>query len=177
VPSVSRPSNGKSHTSFPYPGHETTEGRETSHELLNILDVPDLAYFSDGRDVVGVRFNVALGDDVPQELSPGDPEGAFIRVQLDVEPPEVVEGFFHFSLCAFFVPFSYLTRSSCILVSRPAPVVFFLDFSLGLLQLCSHLWPDALVLSSAHREIFWLPGFIVLQPVWFMPVHLILLEA
>jgi hypothetical protein len=83
VPSVSRPSNGKSHTSFPYPGHETAEGRETSHELLNILDVPDLAYFSDGRDVVGVRFNVALGDDVPQELSPGDPEGAFISLMLN----------------------------------------------------------------------------------------------
>jgi hypothetical protein len=45
---------------------------------LNILDVADLAYFSDGRNLVGVHFDVMLGDDVPQELSLGDPEGAFL---------------------------------------------------------------------------------------------------
>jgi hypothetical protein len=38
-----------------------------------------------------------LGDDVTQELSPGDPEGAFFWVQLNVEPPEVVDGFFQVS--------------------------------------------------------------------------------
>jgi hypothetical protein len=38
---------------------------EASHEPLNVLDVPDLAYFSDGRNLVGVYFDVALGNDVP----------------------------------------------------------------------------------------------------------------
>jgi hypothetical protein len=79
---------------FPHPGHEVAEGYKASHELLNVLDVPDLAYFSDGRNLVGVRFDTALGDDVPQELTPGNPKGALLCVQLNVEPPEVVEGFF-----------------------------------------------------------------------------------
>jgi hypothetical protein len=38
-----------------------------------------------------------LGDDVSQELALGDPEGALFRVQLDIELPEVVEGFFQVS--------------------------------------------------------------------------------
>jgi hypothetical protein len=42
------------------------EGCKASHELLNVLDSPDLAYFSDGRNLIGVCFNAALGDDVPQ---------------------------------------------------------------------------------------------------------------
>jgi hypothetical protein len=62
--------------------------------LLNILNVPDLTHLGDGQNLVGVCFNAALGDDVPQELCPGDPEGAFLWVQLNVEPSEVVEGFF-----------------------------------------------------------------------------------
>jgi hypothetical protein len=70
------------------------EGCEASHEPLDVLDVPDLAYFSNGQDFVGVCFDAVLSDDVPQELTPGDPEGALIRVQLDVEAPEAVEGFF-----------------------------------------------------------------------------------
>jgi hypothetical protein len=45
---------------------------------LVILDVPDVAYFSDGRDFVRVCFDAMLGDDVPQELAPGDPEVAFL---------------------------------------------------------------------------------------------------
>jgi hypothetical protein len=43
------------------------EGREASHELLDIVDAPYLAYFSDGQDFVRVCFNAALGDDVTQE--------------------------------------------------------------------------------------------------------------
>jgi hypothetical protein len=35
-----------------------------------------------------------FGNDVPQELPPGDSEGAFLRVQLVVESLEVLEGFF-----------------------------------------------------------------------------------
>jgi hypothetical protein len=50
---------------FPQPRHEMAEGCEASHELLNVLDVPDLAYFSDGQDLVGVHFDCTLGDDVP----------------------------------------------------------------------------------------------------------------
>jgi hypothetical protein len=41
------------------------EGREASHEPLDVLDIPDLAYFSDGRYLVGVRFDAMLGDEVP----------------------------------------------------------------------------------------------------------------
>jgi hypothetical protein len=36
---------------------------------------------------------MSLGDDVPQELAPGDSKGAFFWVQLDAESLEVVEGF------------------------------------------------------------------------------------
>jgi hypothetical protein len=79
---------------LPKLGHEVAEGREVSHEPLNVLDVPDLAYLSDGQNLVGVCLNAALGDDVPQELAPGDSEGAFLWVQHNVEPPEVVEFFF-----------------------------------------------------------------------------------
>jgi hypothetical protein len=61
---------------------------------LDILDVPDLAYFRDGQDLVRVCFDVGLGDDVPQEFALGDPKGALFWVQLDVEVPEVSEGFF-----------------------------------------------------------------------------------
>jgi hypothetical protein len=61
---------------------------------LNVFDVPDLAYFGDGRDIVEVCFDATLSDDITQELSPRDPEGAFFRVQLNVELTEVVEGFF-----------------------------------------------------------------------------------
>jgi hypothetical protein len=38
-----------------------------------------------------------LGDDVPEELASGDPKGALFWVQLDVEVPEVVEGFLQVS--------------------------------------------------------------------------------
>jgi hypothetical protein len=49
---------------FTQSGHEAAQGHEASHVLLNALDVPDLAYFSDGRDLVGVCFDAALSDDV-----------------------------------------------------------------------------------------------------------------
>jgi hypothetical protein len=42
---------------------------------LNILDVPNLAYFGDGRGV-GVHFDDVVDDDVTQELSLGDIKGA-----------------------------------------------------------------------------------------------------
>jgi hypothetical protein len=35
-----------------------------------------------------------LGDDVPQEVTQGDPEGALFWVQVDVEALEVFEAFF-----------------------------------------------------------------------------------
>jgi hypothetical protein len=69
------------------------ESREASHEPLNIHDVPDLAYFSDSQNFVKVCFVAALSDDVPQDFAPGDLEGALLRVQFSVEPPEVIEGF------------------------------------------------------------------------------------
>jgi hypothetical protein len=50
---------------FPQPGHEMVEGREASHELLDVLDIPDLANFCDSRDLVGVHFDAVLRDDVP----------------------------------------------------------------------------------------------------------------
>jgi hypothetical protein len=50
---------------------------EAPHELLDILDIPDLAYFADSRDFVRICFGVTLGDDLPQEFASWDPEGAF----------------------------------------------------------------------------------------------------
>jgi hypothetical protein len=79
---------------FPQLRYEMAEDREASHKSLDILDIPDLAYFRDGRVLIIVYFDATLGDDVPQELAPGDPKGALFRVQLDVEVLEVSEGFF-----------------------------------------------------------------------------------
>jgi hypothetical protein len=79
---------------FPKPGHKVAEGQEASHEPLNILDIPDLAYFRDGQNLVGVRFNAVLVDDVPQELPPGDSESALLWVPLNVEPPKDAKYFF-----------------------------------------------------------------------------------
>jgi hypothetical protein len=70
------------------------EGHEASHELLDVLDVPDLAHFRDGRDFIGVCFYATLSDDVPQELALGDTEGALFWVQFVVETTEAVESFF-----------------------------------------------------------------------------------
>jgi hypothetical protein len=78
---------------LPQLGHEAAEGYETPHESLNVLDISDLAHFSDGQDLVRVCFDAVLSDDVPQELAPGDSKGSLLRLQLDVELPEVVEGF------------------------------------------------------------------------------------
>jgi hypothetical protein len=33
---------------FPQSGHEMAECCEASHDLLDVLDIPDLVYFSDG---------------------------------------------------------------------------------------------------------------------------------
>jgi hypothetical protein len=41
------------------------EGREATHESLDVLDIADPVYFSDGRVLVRVCLNVRLGDDVP----------------------------------------------------------------------------------------------------------------
>jgi hypothetical protein len=60
---------------------------------LNILDISDLTHFGNDRNLVSVCFDTMLGDDVPQELTLGDSEGACLWVQLDVELPEVVKGF------------------------------------------------------------------------------------
>jgi hypothetical protein len=53
---------------FPKLGHESAEGCEAPHESLNVLDVLDWGHLGNGRDLVGVRFDAALGDDVPQEI-------------------------------------------------------------------------------------------------------------
>jgi hypothetical protein len=71
------------------------EDRKAIQEPLDVLDVPNLAYFSDGRDLSGICFNAALGDDVPQELAPKDPKGAVFWVLFDVETPKVGEGFLY----------------------------------------------------------------------------------
>jgi hypothetical protein len=46
------------------PGHKMAKGHEAPHESLNVLDVPNWTHVSDGRDLVKVRFDAALGDDV-----------------------------------------------------------------------------------------------------------------
>jgi hypothetical protein len=61
-----------------YKGSPHSPRRDT--KWVNVLDIPDVAYFGDGQDLVGVHFDAVLGDDVTQELSPGDLEGAFFLV-------------------------------------------------------------------------------------------------
>jgi hypothetical protein len=51
-----------------------TDGGEAFHEPLDILDILDLAYFGDGRDLVRICFDVVLGDDVPQKFALRDPQ-------------------------------------------------------------------------------------------------------
>jgi hypothetical protein len=86
------------------------KGCEAPHEPLDILDIPNLVYFSDGQDFVGVRLDAAFGDDVPQELAPRDPKGALFWVQPEVEASEVSEGFFQSTmrllLCRVFTTMS-----------------------------------------------------------------------
>jgi hypothetical protein len=53
-----------------------------------------LSHLGDGRDFVGVCFDAAFDDDVPQEIPSGASECAFFWAQLNVKPLEVVEGFF-----------------------------------------------------------------------------------
>jgi hypothetical protein len=62
--------------------------------MLKLLDIPDLANFGNCRDLVRVRFDTTLSDDITQVLSLGDLEGAFFRVQFNVKSLEIVEGFF-----------------------------------------------------------------------------------
>jgi hypothetical protein len=79
---------------LPQPGHKAAEGCEASYEPLNVLDVTDLAYLSDGQNLVGVHLDVTLSDDVPQKLASRDSEGGLLWVQLDAKLLEVVECFF-----------------------------------------------------------------------------------
>jgi hypothetical protein len=48
---------------LPQLGYELAEGREASHKPLDVLDIPDLAFFRDGQNLVRVCLNAALGDD------------------------------------------------------------------------------------------------------------------
>jgi hypothetical protein len=61
-------------------GHKMAKGSEAPHETSDILDVSDLTHFGNGRDLVRICFDVALGDDVPQKFASGDPKGAFFWV-------------------------------------------------------------------------------------------------
>jgi hypothetical protein len=70
------------------------EAYEASHEPLDVLDIPNLAYLGDGQDLVKICFNAAFGDDVPKELASVDPKCALFWVHPDAEMPEVGEGFF-----------------------------------------------------------------------------------
>jgi hypothetical protein len=58
------------------------KGYKTSHKPLDFLDTPDLAHFSDDRDLVGVGFDATLGDDIPHELAPGALKVHFSRFNL-----------------------------------------------------------------------------------------------
>jgi hypothetical protein len=52
------------------------------HKLLNALDIPNWDHLNDGQDLFRVGLDGVLGDDVPQELSPGDSKGAFFGFNL-----------------------------------------------------------------------------------------------
>jgi hypothetical protein len=54
------------------------KGGKASHESLDIFYIPDLAYFGNSPDLVRIRFNAVIGDDVPQKFASGDPKGAFL---------------------------------------------------------------------------------------------------
>jgi hypothetical protein len=47
-----------------------------------VLNIPDWTHFDDGRDLVRVRFDAVLGDDVPQEHALGNSEGAVLQVLI-----------------------------------------------------------------------------------------------
>jgi hypothetical protein len=58
------------------------KGRDASHKSPNVLDIPDQVYFINGKDLVGVHFNVTLGDDVPRSLPWGVPKVRFSGFSL-----------------------------------------------------------------------------------------------
>jgi hypothetical protein len=72
---------------LPQPGHKVAEGSEAPHEPLNVFNVPDLAHFGNGQNLVGVYFNAALGDDDPRILLM---RGWFL-IFLEVEVDRLVE--------------------------------------------------------------------------------------
>jgi hypothetical protein len=67
---------------FSKSGHKIAEGDEASHKPLDALDTPDLTHFSNDQDLVGVCFDAAFSDDIPQELASGDLKEHFFRFSL-----------------------------------------------------------------------------------------------
>jgi hypothetical protein len=49
---------------LPHVRHKLAKNGEVPHEPLEILDIPDLAYFGDSQDFERICFDAALGDDV-----------------------------------------------------------------------------------------------------------------
>jgi hypothetical protein len=63
---------------FPQSGYEMAEVCEAPHESLNVLNVSDMSHVGNRRDLIKVRFDSTLSDDVHMELVPRDFEGAFL---------------------------------------------------------------------------------------------------
>jgi hypothetical protein len=67
---------------FPQLGHEAAEGCEASHEPMNILDVPGLAYFRDGQNLVGFALMSCSVMMYPRSLPWGTPKVHFFGFNL-----------------------------------------------------------------------------------------------
>ena len=70
------------------------ERGEAPCNSLYPLYILNWAHPCDGRDVLWVGFDAALGDDKTQQHTPRDPENAFPRVEFDVVCSELREGLF-----------------------------------------------------------------------------------
>ena len=63
---------------------ESAEGGKAPGDLLYPLYVLDWAHARDGRNLVRVGLDAALGDDEAEQHAPRDPENAFLGVELDI---------------------------------------------------------------------------------------------
>src|ERR1041385_2235483 len=71
---------------------ETTQGCESSGELLHAFDVGWLLHPSDCLDFLRVCFDSSSGDHVPEQLPGWDAKCTLVRVELDSVLVERYEG-------------------------------------------------------------------------------------
>ena len=79
-------------TSFTKARDKAAKHSEAPCNLLYPLYVLNQAHPHDGRDLLQVAFDAALGDDEPKQHTPWDPKNALLEVEFDAVCSEFCEG-------------------------------------------------------------------------------------